>query len=310
MTKSRPTSQSKADANRRNAAHSTGPRTPRGKAWSRLNAIKHGILASQTVITTIDGRAERKLFEATVTALALEFEPVSAFEQLLVQEVAAYFWRLRKLHMFEKRAAVEVRDRPITQLLNRLHDEQQPPPVKSAFYEQYGVLVTTEQVYDDSGLNAITLPSEADTMRIIRYQAAIIRARERAVKSLREMRKERGQHAVREPVAPVIDRVAARRNAGRGHATLLSVPFNLHAWRKIDEVGEEAYRMREAELRGQLVGEPAENYQTKPKTLSPEEKDRRLKASLYEVFGIGEPPAGSETAPEDPKKDPDKPRSS
>ena len=30
-------------ANRRNAQKSTGPRTRRGKAWSRLNHLKHGM---------------------------------------------------------------------------------------------------------------------------------------------------------------------------------------------------------------------------------------------------------------------------
>ena len=30
-------------ANRRNAKQSTGPRTARGKAWSRLNHLKHGM---------------------------------------------------------------------------------------------------------------------------------------------------------------------------------------------------------------------------------------------------------------------------
>lgn len=30
-------------ANRRNAQKSMGPRTPRGKAWSRLNRLKHGM---------------------------------------------------------------------------------------------------------------------------------------------------------------------------------------------------------------------------------------------------------------------------
>jgi hypothetical protein len=29
-------------ANRRNAKKSTGPRTARGKAWSRLNSLRHG----------------------------------------------------------------------------------------------------------------------------------------------------------------------------------------------------------------------------------------------------------------------------
>ena len=36
------TSEKKAEANRRNALKSTGPKTPEGKAAVRLNALRHG----------------------------------------------------------------------------------------------------------------------------------------------------------------------------------------------------------------------------------------------------------------------------
>src|SRR5579862_1552705 len=35
----------KVNANRQNAQKSTGPRTPRGKAHSRANSLKHGLFA-------------------------------------------------------------------------------------------------------------------------------------------------------------------------------------------------------------------------------------------------------------------------
>ena len=37
----------KREANRQNAQHSTGPRTPEGKAASSQNAVKHGIFVKQ-----------------------------------------------------------------------------------------------------------------------------------------------------------------------------------------------------------------------------------------------------------------------
>src|SRR6266446_9342076 len=37
-------------ANRRNTLRSTGPRTAKGKAASRMNAVKHGILSTEVVV--------------------------------------------------------------------------------------------------------------------------------------------------------------------------------------------------------------------------------------------------------------------
>jgi hypothetical protein len=49
----------KIEANRKNSLKSTGPKTPQGKAVVRYNALKHGILAREAVITEGDGREER-----------------------------------------------------------------------------------------------------------------------------------------------------------------------------------------------------------------------------------------------------------
>jgi hypothetical protein len=56
------TSERKRKANRRNAKHSTGPKTERGKNTSRLNSIKHGLTARaiplQNVPTAVPKRKE------------------------------------------------------------------------------------------------------------------------------------------------------------------------------------------------------------------------------------------------------------
>ncbi len=51
--KPRTVSERKLQANRANAKKSSGPRTPRGKAWSRRNAVKHG-LSAKTVLFRSD----------------------------------------------------------------------------------------------------------------------------------------------------------------------------------------------------------------------------------------------------------------
>ena len=65
------TSVKQIGANRRNARKSTGPRSEAGKAVSRNNAIKHGILSS---VVVAEGE-EKELFDALLGSLAQQFDP-------------------------------------------------------------------------------------------------------------------------------------------------------------------------------------------------------------------------------------------
>jgi len=75
-SRKRVVSERRIEANRQNALRSTGPRTERGKRTLAHNAIKHGLLAREVVIT--DGGGE---------------EPVGIVEESLVQTIATCLWR-------------------------------------------------------------------------------------------------------------------------------------------------------------------------------------------------------------------------
>src|SRR6202050_4162951 len=179
---------SKAEANRENAKRSTGPRTEKGKANSRLNALKHGILAAQTVIATIEGPDERKMFDETVEGLEADYHPVGTLEQLLVQQIASCFWRYRRLLQFENRAAFAARDRRAYALMN--------PTMAGAtkfqpLYVMDGRLTEADDVFRQAGMNCIDLPDEYDSNRVVRYEATISRTMHRAMAKLEASRKAR-----------------------------------------------------------------------------------------------------------------------
>ena len=84
-------------ANRRNAQKSTGPRTLEGKAASRWNALKHGLLSRAVIPPSLEPYESRADFESLLAALREEFAPASALEQLLIERIATGYWRLARL---------------------------------------------------------------------------------------------------------------------------------------------------------------------------------------------------------------------
>ena len=80
-------------ANRANAQKSTGPRTNEGKAASKRNAVKHGILSREVLVAGEDHQE--------LTALQEWFEkdlqPVGPMEVMLVGQIVATHWRLRRV---------------------------------------------------------------------------------------------------------------------------------------------------------------------------------------------------------------------
>ncbi len=86
--------QAQIDANRANAQKSTGPRTPQGKAISRMNAVEHGFRSRDVVVPMLGESTEG--FSDFFTAVVDDLNPQNAVQSLLAEEFAANFWRLRR----------------------------------------------------------------------------------------------------------------------------------------------------------------------------------------------------------------------
>jgi hypothetical protein len=97
MTGPKKTSAKQLAANRANARRSTGPRTPAGKARSRWNALRHGVLAKAVIPEALEPYESRPEFAALPATLQDEFAPASAIEEILVERIAVRYWRLARL---------------------------------------------------------------------------------------------------------------------------------------------------------------------------------------------------------------------
>ncbi len=91
------TSQKQIAANRENSKRG-GVKTVKGKAITRYNAVKHGLL-SQEVLLEDENAAE---LDTLGKKLRAEMSPTSALELMLVDRITANTWRLRRVMQIER----------------------------------------------------------------------------------------------------------------------------------------------------------------------------------------------------------------
>jgi hypothetical protein len=97
MSTAHSTEINRAEINRRNAQHSTGPKTEAGKQRSRLNAMKYGFTGQLVVMPTED----LELYESHKKSFENEYQPQGATEENLVQALADASWRLNRVALLE-----------------------------------------------------------------------------------------------------------------------------------------------------------------------------------------------------------------
>jgi hypothetical protein len=85
----------KIAANRQNALKSTGPKTPQGKAYSRRNALTHGLFARDWSDFAVLGEDSRE-YEKLLSDLWDQYQPIGRAEELDVERIALCWWRLKR----------------------------------------------------------------------------------------------------------------------------------------------------------------------------------------------------------------------
>ena len=88
------------NANRENAKKSTGPRTPEGKERSPKNALRHGLLAQDSVIPGEDPAD----FDRHLTLFEDTYVPKNYIEREIVRQIADAAWRMQRLSRIETTA--------------------------------------------------------------------------------------------------------------------------------------------------------------------------------------------------------------
>jgi len=187
----------KVEANRRNAARSTGPRTLEGKASSSKNSLRHGLLSREVLLPD----ESRETLGSFGKRLQDELRPVGELEVLLVDRIVSSAWRLRRVLAVEAGLfnPPDTEETPMEARLRRLTEGYGEDETERA--------VTLSETYREDAYSADAFS------RLSRYEAGIERSLFRALHELQRLQAARAGTHVPPPVAVDVD-LALPENAG------------------------------------------------------------------------------------------------
>lgn len=97
----KPPSPAKIAANQANARKSTGPKTAAGRAASSKNATKHAFFSQELLVRCRNLDESPREFDALCRRFHQELQPVGPVEEMLVEQIVATKWRLRRVLLAE-----------------------------------------------------------------------------------------------------------------------------------------------------------------------------------------------------------------
>jgi len=181
--------------NRANARHSTGPRTPEGKATVSRNATKHGLLSNAIIATAFERQAD---WEAHLADFLDHLDPFDHPEHVLAEHIAFLHWRRARLHRYESAAI----DAQLQAFEDSLQQQDAPttatPPAapagplgQPATANPQPKQLTEQQIAVRRALCELPEPKTMD--RIMRYENQIAKDLERTRYRLDQLKATRAQ---------------------------------------------------------------------------------------------------------------------
>jgi len=182
--------------NHANAAHSTGPRTPEGRAIVSRNATKHGLFSNARVATAFEQQAD---WEAHLASYYLCLDPLDHPEYVLAERIAFLHWRRARLAHYENAMI----DANLQAFEDRLQEPEtlapaippdaaaQPFDYPTAAASPKPRKLTPEQVVVQRA--TCVLPDGKVMDRIMRYDAQISKDLERSQTRLDQLKATRAQ---------------------------------------------------------------------------------------------------------------------
>ena len=170
---------------RANALKSTGPRTSEGKEIARQNSLKHGFFSCDVVNAVLDGPARLDEFSTMLDALLAEYDPQSVRERILIDEVAASCWRIRRILRYECRETWIDDDR---YRRNAKTESPSDALLSTMGYDHQGNRDRIFRKLRRAGLDTLILPDDSDVDKIVRYERLIKRNLYRALYTLERIR--------------------------------------------------------------------------------------------------------------------------
>ncbi len=185
-----PASSRKIEANRRNASKSTGPQTQVGKRTVAKNALKHGFFSKCLLIPHPDGKEDPTEYQALYAALREHYQPLAFLEELWVEKIAVWSWRLRRLVRCESGQIARA-------LAEHNHEIKQLSAADSGELE----LPALSSPEIDAITDHLFLPPKDELDKLLRYEAMINKQLNHAIAELERLQRRRNGESVPAPIS-------------------------------------------------------------------------------------------------------------